>query len=206
MARLTPVSVARNVQSMPEYITDVPRWLQEKRGCIGVRPSGLYVNPLHMRARDIRIEDIAHHLSLICRYTGACPYHYSVGQHSILVSEYLRAEGASAELQLAGLLHDSAEYVLNDLASPVKHDPRMKWYRDLDHELTRLVLYVFGVNPDLLLVTKPADDAVFHREVTTWWGVRKYRPISDVVHPRLAASIEYEFLDLFHQLQKRIAA
>jgi uncharacterized protein len=156
--------------AVADYIVAAPREAQEKRGKITVRPSGKYVNPLKMRSRDICIEDIAHHLSLVCRYTGACPYHYSVAQHSVLVSRRLQQTGATAELQMAGLLHDAGEYVFNDLASPVKHDPRMKWYADLEHETTRMIMAVFGVNPDLLPDTKPADDFVFRAECRHWWG------------------------------------
>lgn len=187
-----------------DYITTMPREAQDRKGMIRTY-SGLYVNPLKMRARDIRIADIAHHLSLICRYTGACPKHYSVAQHSLLVSYHLRDEGASYELQLAGLLHDAAEYVLNDIASPVKHDPRMAWYRDLDHELTRMIFCVFGVNPDLLLLTKAADDAVFREEVAAWWGPEgAHRNFA--VPGRHAANVEADFKLHFDYLQRKLDA
>jgi hypothetical protein len=153
----------------PEWINTAPRIAQEKAGRIRTF-TGRYVNPLAMRARDVCIEDIAHHLSLITRYTGACPHHYSVGQHSIICMERSEAAGHSLPLQLAHLLHDAPEYVLNDIASPVKYDPRMKWYRDLDHDLGKLVLCVFGLDPDLLALTKPIDDAVFREECATFYG------------------------------------
>ncbi len=185
-----------------EWITDAPRRDQEKRGVIRVEPTGRYVNPLAMRARDIDVRDIAHHLSLICRYTGGSPYHYSVAQHSILVMIHLRERGADAALQLAGLLHDAAEYVLNDLASPVKHDPRMEWYRQLDHDVTRLIFCTFGLDPDLLPLTKPADDAVFIAETRTWWKpATDSSPCAPIIRPWLAGAAEHQFLTHFHRLQ-----
>lgn len=163
-----------SILSPLDYITTAPRIEQEKRGCIRTY-TGRYVNPVALRARDICIEDIAHHLSNICRYTGACPKFYSVAQHSVLVCDALLQGHVPwiARMQpsgLAGLLHDAGEAYFNDLASPVKHDPRMKWYRDLEHETTKLIYCVFGLDPALLPLTKPADDAVFKREAATWWG------------------------------------
>jgi len=63
----------------------------------------------------ITVRDIAHHLSLLCRYTGACRQFYSVAQHSCLVAELL-----PARLKLAGLLHDAAEAYTGDWSSPMK--------------------------------------------------------------------------------------
>src|ERR1017187_8916590 len=76
--------------------------------------------PFGPRAEDVHIEDIAHALSLICRFGGHCKCHYSVCHHSILVSNYLLETGASIDDQLRGLLHDSAEYVLSDMIRPIK--------------------------------------------------------------------------------------
>lgn len=60
--------------------------------------------PLDPRAEDIDIRDVAHHLSLICRFNGAGRAFYSLAQHSCLVADTL-----DAPLKLWGLLHDAAE-------------------------------------------------------------------------------------------------
>lgn len=153
--------------------------------------SGLYVNPLELRAQDVRLVDIAHHLSQINRYTGASPWPLPVAQHSVLVAERAAAEwkriypyydpafhgrvlhGSAWVTQrdwvAAHLFHDNGEYVFNDLASPVKRDPRMKWYRDLEHQTTRMIFCCFGLDPDLLDLTKPLDDAQFFAEARSFW-------------------------------------
>lgn len=157
------------MQAATDYIMTMPRTEQERRGCIRTF-TGRYVNPLQLRPDDICIEDIAHHLSNICRYTGACPKHFSVAQHSLYVSSLMYQAHESYEAALAGLLHDAAEAYFNDIASPVKHDPRMQWYRDLEHEATLMIFRKFGVGEEWLVRTKPSDDEAFRDEAESWWG------------------------------------
>lgn len=71
-------------------------------------------------ARPICIEDIAHHLSLINRFTGATTRPYSVAEHSLLCSEIAQREGAPVGLQMAMLMHDAHEAYTTDLSSPAK--------------------------------------------------------------------------------------
>ncbi len=71
--------------------------------------------PLSPRMEDICIEDIAHSLSMLCRFTGHCKRFYSVAEHSILVSYFCDP----ADRRHA-LLHDGSEYGLTDLPTPLK--------------------------------------------------------------------------------------
>ena len=80
-----------------------------------VTHSGRRFYPFDPTKSEVHIEDIAHHLSNICRFTGAVKYHYSVAQHSLIVSQLL-----PVGWRLHGLMHDAEEYVTNDLAKPVK--------------------------------------------------------------------------------------
>jgi uncharacterized protein len=77
--------------------------------------SGLRFNPLNPNPDSILIQDIAHSLSMQCRFSGHIKHFYSVAQHSVLVS-YL-CDSADA---LWGLLHDATEAYLVDLPSPLK--------------------------------------------------------------------------------------
>lgn len=69
---------------------------------------------------DIRIADIAHALSLICRFTGHLRAHYSVAQHSVNVARVLRSMGYDSGIQAQGLMHDAHEAYTGDVASPIK--------------------------------------------------------------------------------------
>lgn len=73
--------------------------------------------PTDPRPEDIFIEDIAHALSKICRYTGHVRVKgiLSVAQHAVLVARFL-----PGEFKLWGLLHDAAEAYLADIAKPIK--------------------------------------------------------------------------------------
>jgi len=82
--------------------------------------SGLLFDPLKPTPDGIRAVDVAHALANKCRYTGHTRVFYSVAEHSVRVSQYLREGGVCREGQLWGLLHDCGEAYLPDIASPVK--------------------------------------------------------------------------------------
>lgn len=168
--------------------------------------TGLYVNPLDMRQEDFRIEDIAHHLALEPRYCGASPYHYSVAQHSVLTSYAVVPPGGMRAweadmLRFACLMHDAGEYVFKDIPSPVKHDPRMAWYRDAERECTLRIFDWCGIPRALLDLTKPADDEMFRLESRTWWGSEQYPS----VRPCTTGEAELRFLMRYRDIRRRLA-
>ena len=68
---------------------------------------------------SIVIEDIAHSLSQICRFTGHTRGHYSVAEHCIRVS-WMAEKKYGRQFAREGLLHDAAEAYVNDLNGPLK--------------------------------------------------------------------------------------
>ncbi len=71
------------------------------------------LNPI---PEDIRLEDIARHLSKEQRFGGACHQDfYSVAQHSVLVSRLVRPQNA-----ILGLFHDASEAYIKDIPTPLK--------------------------------------------------------------------------------------
>lgn len=112
---------------MTERAPDRGPWMQTYTG------RAFYL--LDPRAEDVALEDIAHALSQICRFTGHCAEPYSVAEHSVrvsLVTEELVGYEATwpgqdaplgawrREHARAGLLHDAAEAYVGDVAAPLK--------------------------------------------------------------------------------------
>ena len=120
--------------------------------------SGIYVNPLDLREDDIKIRDIAHSLSMICRYNGHSKYFYSVSEHSILVASLLE----SPTDKLAGLLHDASETYISDITRPVKGI--LADYKDIEHRIMDVIKKVFNIKDADWKLVKQADNMVLASE------------------------------------------
>lgn len=68
----------------------------------------------------VDVEDVAHALSNINRFTGHTAYAYSVAQHCVAVSRYLELTGQPVPVQYAGLMHDAHEAYFGDISAPLK--------------------------------------------------------------------------------------
>jgi hypothetical protein len=112
--------------------------------------------PLRPRHQDIVLEDIAHALSNVCRYTGHVCRFYSVAEHSVLVS--LEVERRAVEqsvdarqvrnLARWGLLHDASEAYIADVSRPLKQLPAFDEYRAAEAHLQSVIAERFGLSPD----------------------------------------------------------
>lgn len=79
-------------------------------------------DPLNPDPALIRVRDIAHSLSMLCRANGHFTSFYSVGMHSLNCAAEAAARGHSVKVQLACLLHDASESYLADVTRPVKKE------------------------------------------------------------------------------------
>ena len=64
--------------------------------------------------------DLAHSLSMQCRFNGHCTKFYSVAEHSVRVALRVRECVDSDRVELAALLHDAHEAYIGDVAQPLK--------------------------------------------------------------------------------------
>lgn len=128
--------------------------------------SGKHVDPLNLRPMDLDIRDIAHNLSLLCRYTGSFPFHYSVAQHSLLVVDLMRKDEHAPNTLLAGLLHDAAEYVFGDVNYHLKRLPELAEYNRREHDCSRMIVAHFGSTIHELEKVKTYDRQAAYLEMS----------------------------------------
>lgn len=86
--------------------------------------TGIYgssINFEDLASSTVVILDIFHRLSNITRYNGGTKIPISVAQHSLAIEKVLQQDGASDEVRLLALLHDSTEAFMGDLVTPLKH-------------------------------------------------------------------------------------
>ena len=158
--------------------------------------------PLDPRAEDLDIRDIAHSLSLLCRFNGHCSTFYSVAEHSVRVSKTLPQEQA-----LWGLLHDAGEAYLTDLPRPVK--TQLVFYRDLEESLLQVVARRYQLEwpmppaietADLTLLATEARDLMAPPPCS--WELDA-TPLHESIEPWSSEIAEQRFLDRFAELKSR---
>jgi hypothetical protein len=159
--------------------------------------------PIDPRPEEINIQDIAHHLSLICRFTGAVKSFYSVAQHSVLCSRMVSIERDDDARW--GLLHDASEAYLADVARPVK--PHLYNYRVLESRLARAVAERFGLQFPIPKSVHLADDMLLcgeRRDLLPdgpgWEWAKSIPPLRFTIVPWEPDVAEAEFLKRFEEL------
>lgn len=127
--------------------------------------------PLDPRPDDVCLEDIAHHLGMLCRYCGACRRFYSVAEHSVgvlhVVTEWLAAIAHPRPLPIRkhALTHDAPEAYCHDLIRPIKRC--VHGYVEVEEANATAIAWalrlpiISGVERDLI---KAADNAMLLAE------------------------------------------
>ena len=157
--------------------------------------------PLDPRADEVDIEDIAHALSNVCRYTGHVSKFYSVAEHSVYVSLYVPPQYA-----LWGLLHDASEAYIADIARPVKR--HLTQYAEIEQGIMRVVAAHFGLPWPEPPEVKEIDNRILRDEKAMLmpghpprpWGVDHLEPLGVYIvgfSPEAAKSL---FLTRFREI------
>lgn len=130
----------------------------------------IHFTPLNPRPEDIKIEDIAHALSLMTRANGHFPEFYSVAQHCIACAEEAAARGYSKNVVLACLLHDAQEAYMADVTRPVKK--HLEKFIEIESQLQNAIYRRFGLtltDCERALVDE-IDDAMLYYEFLHYMG------------------------------------
>lgn len=169
----------------------------------------LSFDPMEACETDIRVEDIAHALSLICRANGHFRVFYSVGQHSIHCAMEAAACGYSDMTQLYCLMHDAAEAYLGDVTRPLKR--HLPMYKDAEEKLQRTIYASLSILPpseEEQRIVKEIDDRLLYHEFLTYHGSEVWDkalplsillPVDEIPH----REAEERFLDLFSVLKNK---
>lgn len=100
-----------DAQTLREIADRIGDWMETA--------SGRKVWPLDIRPGDVTPEDVAHALSMTCRYGGHTRRFYSVAEHCCHLSDYAVDRGQMG-LAFDLLIHDAAEAYLGDIPRPLK--------------------------------------------------------------------------------------
>ena len=153
---------------------------------------------------NIHLQDIAHSLSLLCRFTGHCNKFYSVAQHCIHVSRL-----APPHARAWALLHDACEYVLGDVCTPLKSALRhasidgITRYDWLQDQWSIAIAKRFGVTMcdvkryDIQsLLTEVRDNGPDGEDPRGWFGAEyaDLRPDHERIVPLAPAAVEGMYL------------
>ncbi|MBF0380138.1 MAG: phosphohydrolase [Magnetococcales bacterium] len=164
--------------------------------------SGLQFWPMDARKHEVNIEDIAHALSMLCRFNGHLERFYSVAEHSVYVSQIV-----SPENQLWGLIHDSAEAYLADIPSPVKK--HLAQFKSIEKNLLKVICSHFNIDSKMPEEIKLADMVLLSTEKKV---LMKPEPASwgDMPQPTdkivIAGLAPHEAKDLFLKRYQEILA
>lgn len=132
--------------------------LTQRSDWIATYTGGVFF-PLAPRVEDVRISDIGHALSQLCRFAGHTRGFYSVAQHSVLVSRLCSPPDA-----LWGLLHDASEAYLSDIVSPLKRASGMGGYRVIEQRVQQTIAKAFSLPLVEPSSVKAADQALLRIE------------------------------------------
>lgn len=195
----------------------------ERTGGFMITRTGVKLHPLDIRIADIRVEDIAHGLSHLCRFGGHTIVFYSVAQHSVLVSEvvesllsageYPEIDTPRARIEAVkwGLVHDAVEALgLVDLPAPVKHAPELAGYRAIEKRAEAVLAEALGLPAVIPNVVKRADNIMLatehrdlmrnHADVWTKSNLKGIEPLTGKISAWTSQLAKERFLERWDQL------
>jgi hypothetical protein len=156
--------------------------------------------PLDPRVEDIDPADVAHALSLLCRYGGHSKRFMSVAEHCVLMSEAVAPINA-----LWALLHDATEAYLGDMIRPLKY--AMTEYRAAEYRLMQVICDRFDIGLDCPSEVKLADARILldEREALMApsplpWAVDHLHPLGVMVRCWSPEEAEKRYLERLREL------
>lgn len=176
--------------------------------------SGPMFWPLDPRADEVRIEDIAHSLSMQARYNGHGARFYSVAEHSIHISIAAQTRSAergagaeeAAEAGLCGLLHDGSEAYVSDVVTPVKR--MVPAFESFEDKIAAAIAERFGLVLPMPAIVHELDKRIVADEraalmkpgFATWHDAAPVEPLGIRIACLSPAVAEALFLARYREL------
>lgn len=139
--------------------------MSERRGDWMITFTGKRFWPLDPHPLDVDFRDIAHALSLICRYGGHVRRFYSVAEHSTLLARYFLQRGEIGKARCAAV-HDASEAYVGDMVRPLKRD--FQAYGTIEENVHDAIIEKLPEedlwSPEDALAVKAADTAILTNE------------------------------------------
>ncbi|MBX5010916.1 hypothetical protein HJB67_13225 [Rhizobium lentis] len=164
--------------------------------------SGRKFWPMDPKPDEVFIEDIAHALSLQCRYAGHCLRFYSVAEHCVLMARHLRWEGV--DVALWALLHDASEAYLVDVPRPVK--PYLDGYKPAEAKVMAAIARRFQIAAEMPAEVHDADNRIIADELVNLvpmdWHGKHNEPLGVRLRYWSPEKAKEEFLATFEALME----
>lgn len=162
--------------------------------------SGVWFDFCAPSSSQFTIEDVAHGLAQICRYSGQCSRFYSVAEHSLLVSE------VASGFEYEALLHDAAEAFLGDITRPLKQ--MLPDFKRIEAEVERAIFSRFDIDGKIPQEVKAADLRVLASEqqqimpagTDIWLKNQEIRPAPVSVRHLTPVQAKRAWLERYHEL------
>lgn len=170
--------------------------------------TGVRFYPTAPKAEDIKIEDVAHALSLMCRGNGHVRSFFSVGQHCIACAKEAEASGCSERIILACLLHDASEAYMSDVPRPFKKE--IPKYNEWEDKLLDVIYEKYlgsTLTEEERREIKRIDDLELYYDLKNILseppkGEAPFAHIEPSYDVRPFEEVEAEYLSLFHKYYK----
>lgn len=164
-----------------------------------------FLNP---RPEMFDIEDIAHALSMVCRYAGHVTRFYSVATHCCLIADQFEHD---PQTHLTALMHDAAEAYIGDMPSPLKQ--QIPAFRSVEALIEEALAETFGLTYPFPNELKVADLRItmderqaLKSQSTRLWAEDALTPLGVTIPDWSPERAKAEFLDRYDVIQRRCAA